>query len=542
MRAGRVVFAVALCGLSTGVLGNVYLTQDSQPVTVPEELFGGEPVKLKFNDVDDADGFAPVAELVIDATARRPSSTGLEAGTEFSVTYTLSNATFAEPVSNADLRWVDWFLNPEIDGLVRSAEYGDEIEVTRSGGGKNTNAVTFDIRLTTNITVASSTPPILALDDGDPTTPRRYVSGWTKVLAFAMPDLMVSDLLAPAPDAAPLTHGRDVTVTSTIGQTRSRGTPIVETVRDANMCGDEVLGNPAATVSCPVVEAVKVIAEISNEPGAGMISRAPADRRLKLVTRDGKPLTPHREKLATLQIQTPEDFGGARDSTGKRITGFRGDLAGNLSIEVSSPGLRDGDRIYIDADGNGAINGREAFDVTGETASDTVPLSTEAIDVWYVPNGRDPLRHGTTFTVTANTKFSDVNNRVRSAEPATATLIIQGMRGPFAKAYAIAPIGSTDVANVRVTCETAASDGCDVFLDCRDRRGANSFADAGATVGPGTTVRWDQEMIAEALGLPDGWDGRLSCDVLSSAPITVQVLTRAAGVLVNNTTISEGGT
>ena len=47
--------------------------------------------------------------------------------------------------------------------------------------------------------------------------------------------------------------------------------------------------------------------------------------------------------------------------------------------------------------------------------------------------------------------------------------------------------------------------------------------------------------IAEALGLAEGWEGRMSCDILSTAPISVQVLTRAAGVLVNNTDISEGG-
>ena len=59
-------------------------------------------------------------------------------------------------------------------------------------------------------------------------------------------------------------------------------------------------------------------------------------------------------------------------------------------------------------------------------------------------------------------------------------------------------------------------------------------------VGPGETVRWNQMQIAGALGLDDGWEGRLACEVLSSAEITVQVLTRAAGVLVNNTATDSG--
>ena len=111
----------------------------------------------------------------------------------------------------------------------------------------------------------------------------------------------------------------------------------------------------------------------------------------------------------------------------------------------------------------------------------------------------------------------------------------------MAKAYAIAPMTSTDIANVRITCESSAKAGCNVFQDCTDEDGINTFGEAGAMVGPGMTERWSQMDIADALGLDDGWEGRMSCDVLSSAAITVQILTRAAGVLVNNTAISEGG-
>ena len=250
-----------------------------------------------------------------------------------------------------------------------------------------------------------------------------------------------------------------------------------------------------------MVEAVSVIQEIANVPTGGMISRAPDDRRLKRVTDEGRHENPQRAKLATVHLMAAPDFGGARDRDGDRITGFRGALAGRLLIEVSSDGFRSGDRVYVDTGGNGQINGREAFNIDDRLARLAVPLNAEAMDIWYVPNGRDALRHGTAFTVTANTEFGNRAHKVRSAVPATATLRLQGMKDTVAKAYAIAPLGSGDTANVRITRETAAKSGCNVFLDCKDQDGANTFGDAGAIIGPGQTVRWDQMDIAEALGL-----------------------------------------
>ena len=69
----------------------------------------------------------------------------------------------------------------------------------------------------------------------------------------------------------------------------------------------------------------------------------------------------------------------------------------------------------------------------------------------------------------------------------------------------------------------------------------STFYEDGAMLDGYTTTVWQQGAIAEALGLADGWAGRMSCDVLSTAPVTVQVLTRAAGVLVNNTYVDRGG-
>ena len=52
------------------------------------------------------------------------------------------------------------------------------------------------------------------------------------------------------------------------------------------------------------------------------------------------------------------------------------------------------------------------------------------------------------------------------------------------------------------------------------------------------TSTWQQDDIQDALGI-DAWDGRLSCNVLATDKISVQVLTRAEGVLVNNTSVNS---
>ena len=256
-------------------------------------------------------------------------------------------------------------------------------------------------------------------------------------------------------------------------------------------------------------------------------------------------MDPQRAHLATVTVAA-NFAAGARDQDGDMIDadyGFSNDLAGSLAITVASArASTDDDKVYIDSNGNKKVDGREEFEMDG-VAADTVPLAAGPLHVFYVPSGDDALKHRTSFSTTATTEFSDLGNKnTGTPKAAVATLKLFGIKDAAAKAYAIAPISSTDTANVRVTCETTAKTGCNVFLDCTDPMGMNTFGEAGAMVGPGMTVRWDQMDIAGALGLDDGWTGRMRCDVLSSAEITVQVLTRSEGVLVNNTATSEGGT
>ena len=520
---------------------------------VPEELFGGGAVKLEFEDIEIDETTNEVLSLSVGATPVFAPMAGLNMrgtilpGTEFEVTYTLSNATFAEPVSNADIFLGK--LDPDPDGRDNIPGTADDrrsfrtlradpnlVTLEREGGGKNTKSVTFGVVVHSELTYIPRTQ--------DPITRQR--SGEEYYFFFALPDVNATDLRAPDPGSQRvllrrLLSGRNVGLETTVSQRKSggAGSIISESVATSSFC-DPMVG-------CPLVGAFAAIADIANTPGGGLISLELTDARSVLVGTDGEASSPQRAPLATVQLTPSEDFdvyrdlGWIRDQDGDIVDGFTGDLAGNLVIEVSSDSFNSGDVVYIDANANGEADGREAFDMGESVASDTVPLGEEPLTVYYVPSGDSALSHRAAFTTTARTEFSNPDNRVRSSEPATAELKLHGIGDRVAKAYAIAPLDSDDMSNVRVTCETSAKTGCNVFLDCKDQAGVNTFGEAGAMVGPQETARWNQMAIAAALGLEESWEGRLACDVLSSAPISVQVLTRSAGVLANNTDISEGG-
>ena len=535
MARRNVGIALAAVLTATGAWAQQF-TQFGSGWAVAEELFGGKPVRLEHGDVEYDETtnelkiwtFQPASLMMLDAGT-------VVAGTEFALTYRLVNATFAEQVSVADLVWGTW--GPDANGADDDLSTEDDnrvllsfartvpspVTVRREGGGKDTDTVTFRIAVD-----ADQESVAFALD-----AQGRYTGG-LKAVYFFLPDIIASDLRAPVPDDPALVDGRSVRVLAAVSQRKSGGTAIDASVKAAGSC--------TQATGCEAIRPVRVIADIANTAGGGLISLAPADERSVLVDDQGEALEPQRAPLATVEVVVAENRLLVHDRAGDIVEGFDGDLAGSLAVKVSSDGFAEGDAVYVDANGNGRMDGREAFDIDGGVAANAVPLREGPMTVYYVPTGASPLSHGTAFTTTATTEFARADNLVRSAAPATAKLKLQGIRDRAAKAYAIAPLSSTDRANVRVTCETLAEAGCNVFLDCKDAAGTVTFGDAGALLGPGTTARWSQADIAGALRLDEGWQGRLACEVLSTAPITVQVLTRSAGVLVNNTYVSTGGT
>lgn len=576
------VLGLAFGLVATGAMAQAGFTQDMMPpagANVAHELFGGDAVELEFGE----EGFDPKALLIFGGGA------SIAIGTEFSVTYTLANGTFAESVSFRDFQWGRYGVDlngaddePADDGDADNGlETADncgrleftalpgEVRIERDGGRKDTNEVEFSVRILgmagatqtdplTDITVQSAAlersesklDPADCTVLSDQTVTTGFVNGYeataqTRKIVFDLPNVNATGLAADPDGDGPRT-GTSLVVSVEIEQGISTGTPIEEAVLMGHMCGSTVVAKAPATGGCPVVGAVKVIDAITASGGSGSISLDPDDERAKLVNpATGKVLDPHQIKLSTVEVDA--DFTrGARDQDGDPIDadhGFTNDLAGSLAIKVSSQGFRDGDVVYIDENGNKKPDGREAFEIDGNEAMDSLPLADGTYDVLYMPNGKDPLKHRTMFRTSANTEFADVNNRTVGTNPrapGVASLMLHGLTGEPAKAYAIAPLTSTDITNVRVTCE-ATSMACNVFLDCTDKDGMNTFGETRLEVAAGATVRWSQMDIAGAIGLDDGWEGRLRCDVLSNQSISVQVLTRAAGVLVNNSAINTGG-
>ena len=232
----------------------------------------------------------------------------------------------------------------------------------------------------------------------------------------------------------------------------------------------------------------------------------------------------------------------------------REDGAGQVNVTVTGD-FRDGDMVFLDMDRDRAPDNGEALtlgtdgsmtgdfplvDVAGNPAA---PATDETqreegvgtVNLIYRPNGMDKLRPAEFRTVFALDYDLDTSN-TETLPHRTYTTTYSGVESTQ-KAYAIPPMLSADVGNVRVKCEVATE--CTVYLECDDQAGDSWFASAGEVEGRATMVM-QSAAIAEMLGIgEDGWAGRLSCTVYSSRTISVQVLMRSGDVLVNNTYIDQ---
>ena len=232
----------------------------------------------------------------------------------------------------------------------------------------------------------------------------------------------------------------------------------------------------------------------------------------------------------------------------------REDGAGQVNVTVTGD-FRAGDMVFLDMDRDRAPDNGEAltlgtdgamsgdFPLVDVAGNPNAPATDETqreegvgtLNLIYRPNGMDKMRPAEFRTVFALDYDLDTSNTDTRPHVAYSTTY-SGVESTQ-KAYAIPPIGSADVGNVRVKCEVATE--CTVYLECDDQAGDSWFASAGEVPGR-ATMSMQSAAIAEMLGIgEDGWEGRLSCTVYSSRTISVQVLTRSGDILVNNTYIDE---
>lgn len=273
--------------------------------------------------------------------------------------------------------------------------------------------------------------------------------------------------------------------------------------------------------------------------GEGTIS--PEMRETLVSSETGLPLKRQQLKIADVTV---EHNMGVAQSDGAPFSvanepGRRndGDGAGVLMVTVAGD-FRDGDMVFWD-NGNGKYDaGMEVdtmLDMSAGMAStefglDEIPLNAMN-NIYYVPNGKDPLRSGsiaTSFVV----EFSNATNIPPTPGGSRSELNYLGARDALL-AYAIAPPSNPDDSNVRVRCDKSTP--CQVYFACDGADGMGYFGKMDDKIGARMVHTLSAMELAEIIGADDAdFAGRMSCEVIGSS-ISVQVLTRSGDALVNNT-------
>ena len=193
--------------------------------------------------------------------------------------------------------------------------------------------------------------------------------------------------------------------------------------------------------------------------------------------------------------------------------------------------------LVFDPDRDGEDDADEAFALGTTSASFEVALEDVVggqYDVLYFPNGVDPLRSGSVATTFAVDFHKQTN---RSPEPARDLAELQYLNADTALlAYAIPPPSHPDRSHVRIRCDAAAP--CRVYLACDSVDGAHFFGRLPEPVGVHAVCTVTAMQLAETIGATDAdFVGGMSCELLGK-DISVQVLVRRGGTLVNHTYVA----
>ena len=249
----------------------------------------------------------------------------------------------------------------------------------------------------------------------------------------------------------------------------------------------------------------------------------------------------------------------------------RQDGDGDVVISVTGEFHQSGDEVWLDLDGDRSSDGGEMLSASGGVMSGRFKLNEVAgtagasdsdadeqerlreegsatRNLFYRPNGTDVLRPAT-YTSTFIVDYVKGSNADRDGTESKSVDLVTSYTTRHADgashtvsermAAAVPPVGSAERGNVRVKCETAVP--CTVYLECDDGEGETWFVQVEDLVPGRSTLRLTSEDIARHIGIgAEGWSDRLSCGVFSTQDISVQVLTRSGGILVNNTYVDQG--
>lgn len=499
-------FALAVAGL---LLAGVAWAQDpvlrqvtSAAQLLASEHFGGEPRVVSVSKMDLDGATEGVQRPYVGLNVQ---GAGVSPGNVAEITFTLAGATFDQAATpgNLDQRGADC-----------AGTAGTNLKVSVvSGGARGDNAVTFRAE------TAGETA--LAVD--------------TTAICFWVPDLSVT--------LAPSGMNRVVDVTAAIKATTNVGVPFPGTVNGNNVNAegmatpDNNTGEPGPITAKTILQAAEMLTADLGMGGTGQVN---VSDRTKIAS-GGKPdpsVVGAGAKttgllLGTLSIrlstQSIWKLDGSGPLSGETIDAS---LSGQVKLSVGGQ-FQSGDMVVY---GSGATALKAA--ISGGMAELSVPIAVGSKELVYVPGGVDVLTPGT-FTTGAAYLFNDRRNNNAMITPmVTADVRYLGINVE-GYAYGVVRGAGTESSIGRVTCESAATGSCAIFVDCTDQAGMDYFG-AAPPIPVGQTSVWNSDDLAGVLG--GGWaSGRGSCDIHSNGQLSVQHMVRTGSGLINNSAVVGRG-
>lgn len=396
----------------------------------------------------------------------------IDAGEAADITFTLTNATFGQAVTLGDVT---------VNGAAGGDVNGAATVTLKSGGAVGDSSVTINVDVTA---------------------------------AFDANDTVSLNVAAIQEAAALATAATKVTAVATITQTATGGgNAFPSTIGNATAGTTDLVATSADEVALTVNDGTDAEVDVDNRSDITTNAVAITDGTAIL---DGVAVA-----AATYALN------GAGVNA---ANGVFANVAGD-TIELSLSGtLNTGDQVFIDLDGDAAIDAGESFTVDAAANSATLSLDATgtlpaADTVYYVANGTDTLAPAT-FTLTATSAFAEATYATESDNGSAST----SYSGLSADGWALAvpPSTSSDVANIRVTNETGAT--VSLFAQGYATDGSDlGFQEIG-TISANETKRFTSSDLEAIFGT---WTGRARFDFSSSGNISVQSLVRSGGILNN---------
>ena len=255
--------------------------------------------------------------------------------------------------------------------------------------------------------------------------------------------------------------------------------------------------------------------------------------------------------LSTVQVDKNAFANGVDGNTLLApVSGASGDKL-DISVESSGMSFTDADVVFLSANSAYSRTDDILLTTSGNSASSSAPLADvtaaaaiadgDEMKLYYVPAAGRALLRDSTFTTTYGLNFAAATKKDSEMTTAAVTMELAGLstRG---YAYAFTPDNSPagDRGSLRIRCEDTSD--CVVFLECFNQAGdrVGDFVSIGDDIAPNAVAVVSSDDLEDLIGSWRG-QGRLSCEVVASGPVGVQLFTRSSGgVLVNNSYINRG--